>query len=96
MSNHTNENLLLAKLKESNSKITIGQIYYHYRTPTNYYKVLYIGLDEATEKVVIIYQAQYGNQLVWVRDIAKWCDEVEYNGSTIPRFILASDLHNCK
>ena len=72
----------------------VNELYYHYKTPDRYYRVLHIGLDEETEKVVVIYQAQYGSHLVWVRDIDRWCDRIEIDNNTIvSRFIHHKENH---
>lgn len=90
MSNHTNETDLLKQLDKCREIVLVGRLYYHYRTPTDFYKVLDIGLDEATENVVVIYQAQYGKYLIWVRSFDKWCESVENNGKMVQRFELAN------
>jgi len=86
MSNHTSEALLSEKLDECRKIVLVNKFYYHYRSPSDYYKVLDLGLDEATEKVVVIYQAQFGKNLIWTRDIDIWCESVEHNGRMISRF----------
>lgn len=77
-----NQSLITAK-----RRIEVGELYYHYRTPNQFYRVLAIALDEATGKPCVVYQALYGEQLVWVRDLNVWCDKVEHEGQIIPRFI---------
>jgi len=88
MSNHSSEDVLFERLISCHDKVVVGGTYYHYRKPLDYYKVLAVALDEATEKIVVIYQAQYGKNLTWVRDIDKWCERVEHDGLSIPRFSL--------
>lgn len=78
--------MLLEKINKYRNKIFVGELYYHYRSPSDYYKILNIGLDEATEKVVVVYQAEYGKNLIWIRDIDKWCEIIDNNGIMMQRF----------
>lgn len=66
----------------------VGEIYYHYRDRRKErpYIILHIALREESEKVCVIYQAQYGEQLTWDRTLEDWSALVEYEGVNIPRF----------
>lgn len=77
------------KIQACYFKVTVGAIYYHYRDPTKFYKVIDIGLDEATENPVVIYKAMYGNEITWVRAVDVFCSLVEHNGESTTRFIEA-------
>lgn len=46
--------------------ITIGKIYKHFKGKE--YKVLMIARDSETLKDVVIYEALYGNHIIWARD----------------------------
>jgi hypothetical protein len=90
MSNHSPEEFLEKKLE--NVDIVAGELYYHYRTPNAYYKIIAIGLDEATEDPVVVYQAQYGKNLIWTRNVNNWCQSIEHNHTIVPRFIKIKNL----
>ncbi|XWV25629.1 TonB box-like protein [Tupanvirus deep ocean] len=81
---HTSEEILSKNIGSINIKP--GDIYYHYRSPHDHYKVITIALDEATEKPVVVYQALYGKKLIWVRHYDVWCQNVEHNGEILKRF----------
>lgn len=66
MSQHTSQDFLSNSIKNVNVKP--GEIYYHYRTPAQQYKILSIALCEATEKPLIIYQALYGNKMLFIME----------------------------
>lgn len=85
MSNHSNDNLLETLVK--NVDVEIGAIYYHYRNPNLYYRVLMVAIHEETEKPVIVYQALYGKNLIWTRDAQIWNQLVDHNGVMLKRFI---------
>lgn len=53
MSQHTSKTALIDVIKNVNIKPS--EIYYHYRTPSQYYKVLIIALSEANKKPMIVY-----------------------------------------
>lgn len=83
---HLPEDRLQNKITEAKKQVVIGAIYQHYRDHQLRYQILTIGLFEGTDEVCVIYQAQYGERLVWVRSLAKWNEEVNYQGKKIKRF----------
>jgi len=87
---HTSEEETQKLLDKTGKKITIGGIYSHYKNPQNTYKVLNLAIQEATEKVCVIYQAQYGRKLIWVRDLDNWLESVELDNKIVPRFTKIS------
>lgn len=85
---HTSELELKQKIKQVD--IDAGDVYHHYKDSTKLYKVLHVALDEATEHVMVVYQALYGEGLVWVRNLESFQSDVKYNGETIKRFVAVS------
>ena len=75
------------KIKKAKQNVKIGGIYHHYRNPKLKYEVLNVGLDEVSTEPAVIYKALYNN-LIWVRRISVWCDQIEYKGKKISRFTL--------
>lgn len=74
-----------------NSEIlpTVGDYYRHYKG--NLYKIIATGFDSETTDPVVIYQGQYddsqfGVKPIWVRPLAEWTQNVEFDGQTITRF----------
>jgi hypothetical protein len=77
----------LAKIIQSTQQqVQVGQIYSHYKSPEKSYTIIAVGLIEETETPCVIYQAQYGEKLVWVRTLNNFLEEVEYEGQKYPGF----------
>jgi hypothetical protein len=73
-------------LKEAMKKVRIGGTYVHYRAPEKPYAVLHVGLLEETEEPCVIYQALYGDKLIWIRPLSKFLELVDANGEKVQRF----------
>ena len=71
--------------------IKINGIYRHYKG--NLYKVLCIGKHTEAMEDLVIYQAMYGEQLIWCRPVNMWTEEIEFNGNKIKRFGLIEDYN---
>ena len=67
----------------------VGNIYRHYKG--NNYKVLGIGKHSESLEELVIYQALYGDNLIWCRPLHMWNDVVEYNGEKVKRFELIGE-----
>ncbi len=69
--------------------------YQHYKTK-KIYEVIGMARHSETHEEMVIYKALYqcdrfGNNQVWVRPKAMFFEEVEYNGSSIPRFAWVNE-----
>lgn len=73
----------LPPLSDQAIKLQLG-IYEHYKG--NQYRVLGVARHSETLEEVVMYQAQYADHSFWVRPVAMFYDEVEYNGERKPRF----------
>lgn len=78
------------EIQEAQTIIKIGGIYSHYKNPKNLYKVISLGTQEATDKICVIYQAEYDNKLIFVRDVDSWLGNPVVNGKTVQRFRLVN------
>jgi hypothetical protein len=71
----------------SHTAITLDRgIYQHYKG--NLYKILYVGRCTETLEEVVIYQALYGDNDIWVRPLTMFLEEVTINNAVVPRFTL--------
>lgn len=70
------------------NEITINGEYEHYKG--HHYKVLAIAKHSETLEDVVVYQALYGDNQIWVRSKNMFLESVEVEGKTIPRFKLIS------
>ena len=64
-------------------------IYEHYKG--NRYELLYIANHSETLEKMVVYKALYGEGEIWVRPLSMWNEEVEVNGSKMPRFKLINE-----
>lgn len=87
MSEYTQETLAV-RLEEAKQKVAVGSQYRHYKD--RLYTVLTIGLNEETLEPCVVYQAEYGEKLIWIRPISDWLKKVEWNEALVDRFVLHS------
>lgn len=84
---HISHHLLNKKLAEAKNTVQVGCYYQHYKYPDRKYKVILLAVQEATEKVCVIYQdVAHDNAPPFVRDLDSWLEIVEWQGAKIPRF----------
>lgn len=77
---HISQKELNKKIDEASKLVVIGGIYKHYKYPDRDYLVENICIQEATEKVCIVYKDRnFVNAVSFVRDLDSW----------LPRFVLA-------
>lgn len=77
---------LLQKIFDARSKVVFGGRYAHYKHPQQYYLVQGFAIIEATGSVGVIYQAQYGERLTFIRPLGNWLAEVDHGNKKVPRF----------
>ncbi len=80
------ETALVEKLNDARLKVAFGGTYRHYKHRTRHYKVQGFAIIESTGGVGVIYQAQYGERLTFVRPLSSWLAEVDYDGKKVARF----------
>ena len=59
-------------------------LYRHFKG--NLYRLLYVAKHSETLEPMVVYQALYGQQGLWVRPAAMWLEQVEREGYSGPRF----------
>jgi hypothetical protein len=59
-------------------------IYRHFKG--NLYEVLETARHSETEEWFVVYRALYGEKGVWIRPLANFCETVEREGKSLPRF----------
>ncbi|HEX4662074.1 MAG TPA: DUF1653 domain-containing protein [Candidatus Saccharimonadales bacterium] len=87
MNTRKTEEALIAELADAETKVTVGAMYKHYKKG-DIYSVNGLGILEASNEVAVIYQAQYGENLVFIRPLSNWLEKVEKDGAAQPRFQL--------
>jgi hypothetical protein len=79
--------LELAKaIEDAKTKVTVGAEYWHHKRRDKIYKVVGLGFLEANDQLCVIYQAQYGEKLTFLRPLTIWLENVEWEGKIVPRF----------
>ncbi len=59
-------------------------IYRHFKG--NKYRLIYIAKHSETLEDMVVYQALYGENGIWVRPLSMWNELVEYNDRKVTRF----------
>ena len=62
-------------------------VYEHYKNGKKY-RVLGVAKHSETLEDMVVYEALYENEMskLWVRPLAMFLEEVEFNGKQVPRF----------
>ena len=81
---HLSEAELKKLLEQAATQVSVGSGYRHYKGNT--YLVTGLAILEAASEVGVIYRAQYGANLTFVRALSSWVEQVEYQGQMVPRF----------
>lgn len=64
-------------------QIKLG-IYRHFKG--GQYRVLALARHSESLEPMVVYQALYGRQEIWVRPAAMWNEAVSQDGALVPRF----------
>lgn len=64
-------------------------VYKHYKG--NLYEVIAVARHSETEEELVVYKALYGDRGTWLRPLAMFCEGVEVDGETLPRFEFIED-----
>lgn len=85
-SNNSSQQVLKAKVQSVERVIQVGARYRHYKNREAVYTVLYIGVSTVSEDLEVVYRAEYGPKLIFVRPVSEWNEYVEWQGKQVPRF----------
>jgi hypothetical protein len=85
---HKSRHDIERELAAAKKQVEIGSVYSHYKNPEHLVKVTAIGIQEATDKLCVIYQDVANENLVFVRDLDVWLEK-PLKGT--PRFKLVAD-----
>lgn len=83
---HKGQLELIQEIEQAQLKVTVGGEYWHYKSRDKVYKVIGLGFLEATDELCVMYQAQYGEKLTFIRPLVVWLEQVAWEGKTVPRF----------
>ena len=80
---HKDQTQLLKELKNLVKKVKVGDKFYHFKHPDQFYKIIAIGFIEASEKPCVVYQGEYGERITWVRTEKEFFSKVTLEGGKI-------------
>lgn len=83
---HASELDLLSTLDIAKQQIEVGGQYTHYKNLDHTYTVLDIAIQESDDKPAVIYQADYGDRITFVRSASSWFDKVNSDKGQETRF----------
>ena len=83
---HKPEQELRQAIEAAGTGVEVGGTYYHYKHPDQLYIVTELAILEADDEVCVIYQAQYGEKVSFVRPLSSWLESVEVGGKSVARF----------
>ena len=87
---HTSYRELAQRVKGAEMKVRPGSVWHHWRDPQQHYRVIRVGIDEATEDLVVVYEMLVETKpVVWVRRLRGpdgWLTPVTNKGTEVPRF----------
>lgn len=72
---HRSSEFLEKAVDDALKKVVVGGVYTHFKDPEKKYRVVGIGIQEATDKVCVIYKAEYNKNLIFVRDLESWLEK---------------------
>lgn len=79
-----------ARIAAASQQVLLGGIYKHYKFPDRDYKVLGFVIQEDTLKIAIRYRNILDDEAPeFVRDLGSWLETVQWEGKSVPRFVLA-------
>lgn len=58
--------------------------YRHYKGKD--YQLIEVATHSETLERLVVYRPLYGDQALWVRPVTMFCEQVEVDGQTLPRF----------
>lgn len=64
--------------------------YKHYKG--NLYDVYEVATHSEDESKLVVYRPCYGEKALWVRPLDMFCESVEKDGETLPRFTYVEEI----
>jgi hypothetical protein len=84
---HKSHQILEEELQKAGKQVKVGGTYSHFKHPERLYKVVSLGVQEGTDRICVIYRAEYNKDLVFVRDLDSWLEKPKEG---IDRFTLVA------
>lgn len=75
---------LANRLARAAEQVSVDARYLHYRG--FFYTVVCLALREEDNEPCVVYRAEYGDRLTFVRPVKDWVEEIEVDGQKVRRF----------
>lgn len=83
---HKSDKDLQKSIEEAKTKVIVGGKYFHYKKSEMFYIVRDIVILEASDEPAVLYQAEYGEKLSFVRSVSNWLQKAVVDGKEVERF----------
>lgn len=83
---HRTQEELRHELDAAHALVEVGGRYTHFKNPEHEYIVCALAILEATEEVAVVYEAQYGESIPFIRPLSSFTASVEHQGASVLRF----------
>ncbi|HWH07475.1 MAG TPA: DUF1653 domain-containing protein [Candidatus Paceibacterota bacterium] len=83
---HRTQEELRHELDAAREVVEVGGTYVHFKNPDREYVVRGLAILEATEEVAVLYEAQYGEKIAFIRPLLNFIAPVEHEGQSVLRF----------
>jgi hypothetical protein len=83
---HKAQEYFVKMLEDARKKVAVGEKYIHSKSGGEY-TVLDLAIIETTEEIGVVYQAEYGEKLKWLRTLGNFTEVVEIDGRKVSRFV---------
>jgi hypothetical protein len=83
---HLSQAKLRQMLEDAAELVQVNGLYTHYKGQS--YKVKDLVIREEDSAVLVIYEAQYEEHIIFARPLSNWLEQIEWHGKTKPRFAL--------
>jgi hypothetical protein len=80
------QSALTKEIESAKELITVGAKYRRHKSSDKIYRVTGLGFLESNDELCVIYQAQYGEHLTFLRPLTVWLEKVGWEGKIVPRF----------
>lgn len=85
---HKSQDELAQDLEKATKQVVVGGTYVHFKSPTMRYRIIDLAINTDDSSVCVVYRALYGRQILFIRSIDQWLDEVDSEGRKVKRFTL--------
>jgi hypothetical protein len=83
---HISQEDLRREIDQAKTLVESGAKYVHFKHPDQAYLVIGFAVREDSQEVCVIYEAQYGERIPFIRTLQSFIGTVEHEGRTVLRF----------